>query len=83
MTILRFLLNMTRQKGIIELLVGWKEESAVRVRIQLATIRHFRNVSFGEIRFPCNMASDIFSMKSDVLAKTAPAKRHLLMFCRF
>lgn len=39
----------------------------MRVRIQSATIRHFRNVSFGEIRFPCNMASDIFSMKSDVL----------------
>ena len=39
----------------------------MRVRIQLATIRHFRNVSFGEIRFPCNMASDIFSMKSDIL----------------
>lgn len=39
----------------------------MRVRIQSAIIRHFRNVSFGEIRFPCNMASDIFSMKSDVL----------------
>lgn len=39
----------------------------MRVRIQSATIKHFRNVSFGEIRFPCNLASDSFSMKSDVL----------------
>ena len=39
----------------------------MRVRIQSASIRHFRNVSYGEIRFPCNLASDIFSMKSDVL----------------
>lgn len=39
----------------------------MRVRIQSAEIRHFRNVSFGEIRFPCNFAPNIFSMKSDVL----------------
>ena len=39
----------------------------MRVRIQSATIRHFRNVSFGEILFPCNMSSDFFSIKSDVL----------------
>lgn len=39
----------------------------MRVRIQSALIRHFRNVSSGEIRFPCNLASDTFSMKSDVL----------------
>ena len=39
----------------------------MRVRIQSATIKHFRNVSSGEIRFPCNLASDTFTMKSDVL----------------
>lgn len=39
----------------------------MRVRVQSATIRCFRNVHFGEIRFPCNLASDNFSMKSDVL----------------
>ena len=39
----------------------------MRVRIQSAAIKHFRNVGIGEIRFPCNLASDTFSMKSDVL----------------
>lgn len=39
----------------------------MRVRVQSATIRCFRNVHLGEIRFPCNLASDNFSMKSDVL----------------
>ena len=39
----------------------------MRVRIQSAAIKHFRNVYLGEIRFPCNFASDTFSMKSDVL----------------
>lgn len=39
----------------------------MRVRIQTAAIKHFRNVSSGEIRFPCNLASDPFTMKSDVL----------------
>lgn len=58
---------MRQEGGIIELLVKWKEESAVRVRIQSAAIKHFRNVGIGEIRFPCNLASDTFSMKSDVL----------------
>lgn len=39
----------------------------MRVRIQSAEISHFRNVSFGKIRFPCDSAPDPFSMKSDVL----------------
>jgi AAA15 family ATPase/GTPase len=39
----------------------------LRVRIQSAAIKHFRNVASGEIRFPCNLASDTFTMKSDVL----------------
>lgn len=39
----------------------------MRVRIQSAAIKYFRNVYFGEIRFPCNLAPDTFSMKSDVL----------------
>lgn len=39
----------------------------MRVRIQSAEIRHFRNVSFGKIRFPCDLASEPFSMKADVL----------------
>ena len=39
----------------------------MRVRVQSATIKYFRNVHLGEIRFPCNLASDSFSMKSDVL----------------
>ncbi len=39
----------------------------MRVRVQSATIKYFRNVHLGEIRFPCNLASDNFSMKSDVL----------------
>ena len=39
----------------------------MRVRIQKAEIKHFKNVSNGTIRFPCNLASDIFSLKADVL----------------
>lgn len=39
----------------------------MRVRIQSAEIRHFRNVSLGKIRFPCDLASEPFSMKADVL----------------
>ena len=39
----------------------------MRVRIQSAEIKHFRNVSFGKIRFPCDLSAEPFSMKSDVL----------------
>lgn len=37
------------------------------VRIQRASIKNFRNVEAGEIRFPCNYGSDIFAPKADVL----------------
>lgn len=41
-------------------------EEAV-VRIQRAVIKNFRNVGYGEIRFPCNYNEDIFAPKADVL----------------
>lgn len=37
------------------------------IRIQRASIRNFRNVESGEIRFPCNYSEDIFAPKADVL----------------
>ena len=37
------------------------------VRIQAAQIKNFHNIAFGEIRFPCNISSDIFAPKADVL----------------
>ena len=39
----------------------------MRVRIQKAENKHFKNVTAGIIRCPGNLASDIFSLKSDVL----------------
>ena len=37
------------------------------VRIQRASIKNFRNVEFGEIRFPCNYGEDPLAPKADVL----------------
>ena len=37
------------------------------VRIQRASIKNFRNVESGEIRFPCNYGEDPFAPKADVL----------------
>ena len=37
------------------------------IRIQRAIIKNFRNVEFGEIRFPCNYGEDIFAPKADIL----------------
>ena len=37
------------------------------VRIQRASIKNFRNVESGDIRFPCNYGEDIFAPKADVL----------------
>lgn len=37
------------------------------IRIQRASIKNFRNVESGEIRFPCNYGPDIFAPKADVL----------------
>ena len=37
------------------------------IRIQRASIRNFRNVESGEIRFPCNYSEDIFAPKADAL----------------
>lgn len=37
------------------------------VRIQQAKIKNFRNVAYGEIRFPCNLSSDIFSPNADII----------------
>lgn len=44
----------------------------MRVRIQSVTFKYFKNVSLGKIRFPCNLESDIFSLKSDVLGIYGP-----------
>lgn len=37
------------------------------IRLQKAQIKQFRNVAFGEIRFPCNLNKDIFAPQGDVL----------------
>lgn len=37
------------------------------VRIQRAVIKNFRNVDFGEIRFPCNFGKDVCVPSADVL----------------
>lgn len=37
------------------------------VRIQKAKIKNFRNVVNGEIRFPCNLSTDIFSPNADII----------------
>lgn len=37
------------------------------IRLQKAQIKQFRNVAFGEIRFPCNLNKDIFAPQGDIL----------------
>lgn len=37
------------------------------IRIQSAQIKNFRNVACGEIRFPCNLSSNIFTPQADVV----------------
>lgn len=37
------------------------------IRIQRASIKNFRNVESGDIRFPCNYSEDVFAPKADVL----------------
>lgn len=37
------------------------------VRIQRASIKNFRNVEYGDIRFPCNYGENIFAPRADVL----------------
>ena len=37
------------------------------IRIQRASIKNFRNVESGEIRFPCNYGKDPFAPKADLL----------------
>ena len=44
----------------------------MRVRIQSVTFKYFKNISSGKILFPCNLDSDIFSLKSDVLGIYGP-----------
>lgn len=40
---------------------------AMRVRLQRAKIKNFRNVENGEIRFACNFNDNIFASGSDIL----------------
>ena len=61
-----FVLLFLEKVGILNLEVVSVNETPI-VRIQRASIKNFRNVESGEIRFPCNYGEDPFAPKADVL----------------
>lgn len=63
---LSFVLLFLEKVGILNLEVVSVNETPI-VRIQRASIKNFRNVESGDIRFPCNYGEDIFAPKADVL----------------